>query len=58
MHAKVVRWSSARKRYVRHAYTSYDELLGKGWDRLNARGAVRERLDEILDRWREPSGRP
>jgi hypothetical protein len=44
--------------HVRHAYTSYDDLLGKGWDRLDARRAVREQLDGILDRWREPSGRP
>jgi hypothetical protein len=42
--------------HVRHCDTSYDELLGKGWDRSNARSAVAERIDEVLSRWKAADG--
>ena len=38
---------------IRHRYTSYDRLLMKGWDRIEARDAVREDIDRVLDQWRQ-----
>jgi hypothetical protein len=38
---------------VRHVDTDYDELLMAGVDRDNARHRVRDRVDEILDAWRD-----
>jgi hypothetical protein len=38
--------------YVRHRQTNYDELLMSGYQRSDARSAVRDRVDEIRDRWR------
>ena len=38
--------------YVRHRHTNYDELLMSGYERGEARSAVRDRVDEIRDRWR------
>ena len=37
--------------HIRHRETNYDELLGRGWDRSDARDAVAERIDEVLSRW-------
>jgi hypothetical protein len=37
--------------HIRHRETNYDELLGRGWDRSDARSAVAERIDEVLSRW-------
>jgi hypothetical protein len=37
--------------HIRHRETNYDELLGRGWDRSDARHAVAERIDEVLSRW-------
>jgi hypothetical protein len=37
--------------HVRHHETNYDELLGRGWHRSEARSAVAERIDEVLSRW-------
>lgn len=37
--------------HIRHRETNYDELLGKGWDRSDARNAVAESIDEVLSRW-------
>lgn len=37
--------------HIRHQETNYDELLGRGWDRSDARSAVVERIDEVLSRW-------
>lgn len=37
--------------HIRHRETNYDELLGTGWERSEARGAVAERIDEVLNRW-------
>jgi hypothetical protein len=41
--------------HIRHRETNYDELLGRGWERSDARGAVAERIDEILERWKGES---
>ncbi len=38
--------------YVRHQQTNYDQLLMSGYERGEARSAVRDRIDEIRDRWR------
>jgi hypothetical protein len=38
---------------VRHVDTDYDDLLMSGVDRDNARHRVRDRVDEILDTWRD-----
>jgi hypothetical protein len=37
--------------HIRHRETDYDELLGKGWFRHEARSEVRSRVDEIADSW-------
>ena len=42
--------------HIRHQYTEYDELLMKGYERLVARGAVRDKVDEVLERWTRPGG--
>jgi hypothetical protein len=39
---------------IRHTHTGYDELLMSGFDRLDARDAVRETVDHVLDSWRKP----
>ena len=41
----------AARAHVRHAHTDYDLLLAEGRERLEARDAVAEKVDEILDRW-------
>jgi hypothetical protein len=35
----------------RHTETKYDQLLGQGYDRHDARTEVQARLKDILDRW-------
>ena len=37
--------------HIRHNETNYDELLGRGWERSEARRAVAEQVDAILNRW-------
>jgi len=37
--------------HIRHRETNYDELLGRGWDRSDARSAVAERIYEVLHCW-------
>lgn len=37
---------------IRHRHTKYDRLLMKGFDRKNARDAVREDIDRVLESWR------
>src|SRR2546421_10547599 len=37
--------------HIRHHETNYDELLGRGWDRSEARSAVAQRVDEVLNCW-------
>jgi hypothetical protein len=39
---------------VRHEDTPYDELLMAGAPRLEAREAVRDDVERVLDRWRRP----
>ncbi len=41
--------------HIRHNETNYHELLGRGWERFDARSAVAERVDEVLSEW-EASG--
>ncbi len=38
--------------HIRHRETNYDELLGKGWSRHEARANVRNRVEEILESWK------
>jgi hypothetical protein len=42
----------AVRAHVRHQYTRYDELLGQGMDRQDARRIVGGEVDEMLQRWR------
>jgi hypothetical protein len=37
--------------HVRHAETRYDELLGKGYDRREAREQVEEEVLHVLAKW-------
>ena len=37
--------------HIRHNETNYDGLLGKGWERSEARSAVADRVNEVLDEW-------
>jgi site-specific recombinase XerC len=36
---------------IRHKHTKYDRLLMRGFDRKNARDAVRDDIDRVLERW-------
>lgn len=38
--------------YVRHRHSNYDELLMQGMEREFARGAVRDKIDAVLEKWR------
>ena len=40
--------------HIRHNETNYDELLGSGWERSDARSAVANRVNEVLNRWSAP----
>ncbi len=37
--------------WVRHRKTQYDELLGNGIERFEAREMVKDKIKEVLDRW-------
>jgi hypothetical protein len=37
---------------VRHEFTNYDELMLRGYERMDARALVRERVDDVLGAWR------
>lgn len=39
--------------HIRHTETSYDDLLVRGIDRHEARSMVRDRIDEVLEKWGE-----
>lgn len=39
---------------IRHRHTRYDQLLMKGLGRMDARDAVRDDIDRVLERWRDP----
>jgi hypothetical protein len=41
---------------VRHNHTEHDQLLAAGWDRHNARHAVRSQVEDVLERWRGNDG--
>jgi hypothetical protein len=41
----------AVKAHVRHRETDYDQLLGKGWPRHDARAKVRDMVEEIARSW-------
>lgn len=43
--------------HIRHRETNYDDLLGKGWERSDARSAVVERIDEVMGSWKAEQGR-
>jgi hypothetical protein len=38
--------------HIRHRETDYDELLGQGWFRVEARAHVRDRVDQISESWK------
>jgi len=42
--------------HIRHGKTDYDELLMGGMDRRDARGIVKDRIDDILETWSQGSG--
>jgi len=37
---------------IRHTHTKYDRLLMKGLSRMDARDAVRDDIDRVLESWR------
>lgn len=37
--------------HIRHTHTKYDELLMRGVERLDARGQIRDKIDQVLARW-------
>ena len=39
--------------HIRHRETNYDSLLAKGLFRGEARAQVRDRVEALLDQWRE-----
>lgn len=41
----------AVRAHVRHVHTDYDQLLGAGWERHEARGRVLPQVDKLLERW-------
>jgi hypothetical protein len=45
----------AVRAHARHHHTHYDELLGNGWNRQEARSAVASETDHILEHWRLPA---
>jgi len=49
--AVVVRFNRSRHRYVRHKHTDYDQFLSKGWERIEARSAIAEKLGQIVSEW-------
>jgi hypothetical protein len=48
----------AVRAHVRHVHTRYDGLLGGGWERHEARAAVGEEVEHILQRWAAGSVAP
>lgn len=45
----------AVRAHIRHSHTPYDELLGDGMDRQDARSAVASPIADVLERWRRPA---
>lgn len=42
----------AVRAHARHAHTRYDQLLGTGWERQQARAAVAAEVEQVVERWR------
>jgi hypothetical protein len=42
---------------IRHSHTRYDRLLMRGLGRTDARDAVRDDIDRVLERWRQVESR-
>lgn len=42
--------------HIRHQHTNYDRLLMQGAARLDARALVREKIDQVLAKWRGADG--
>jgi hypothetical protein len=42
--------------HIRHQHTNYDRLLMQGASRLDARILVREKIDQVLVKWRGADG--
>jgi hypothetical protein len=40
---------------IRHKHTHYDRLLMRGYSRADARDAIREAVDRVMEDWRCPS---
>ena len=53
LHASAV--ELAVRAHVRHEHTAYDELLGRGVERFEARALVDERVEEVLASWKAAS---
>ena len=43
--------------HIRHRETDYDELLGKGWFRHEARAHVRDRVEQVCSGWEMTSSK-
>jgi len=41
----------AVRAHVRHVHTAYDQLLGSGWERHEARDRVLPQVDRVLESW-------
>jgi len=41
----------AVRAHVRHAHTQYDRLLAQSWERSDARAAVTDLVEEVMNRW-------
>jgi hypothetical protein len=48
----------AVRAHVRHAESRYDDLLGRGVDRHDARRAVEDAVRAVLERWSRPQSQP
>jgi hypothetical protein len=44
--------------HVRHAETNYDDLLLQGIERENARERVYQKVNAVLDRWKNGGVQP
>jgi len=42
---------------IRHNHTRYDQLLMRGWSRIDARDAVRDVMERVIESWRSPPDR-